>query len=361
MDEDLFPEFDTAQGRGAKTDQSPPPHRRPSATRGRSRSRARRGGKGGRTASKPRSGSRSRSRARSESRTHAGTRRGPGSRSKSRTRFGTSHGLWGSGPAATAVTQPGPAPGLPRKPSIANVGFKSHHSYEANADRGGRQSTLSWANRVRKSTEFEDDGVMHCDLPPEENRDNEIARLKRENADLKETVNAMSRELEEIRKALVAIRSGENREETRAQTDTPVPAPSGDGPMATKRRAVESKLKNTESQIEDMKQTLGALADSVKTIADSVASLTASVKQIQVALGDPKEGLKAINNRITALEQRYEELPVFVTGDVAASAARVNVPSIIARSATSSRGGQLLRSGLTSRGGEENRIQDGQR
>ncbi|KAL1436262.1 hypothetical protein MTO96_049843 [Rhipicephalus appendiculatus] len=158
MDEDLFPEFDTAQGRGAKPDQSPPPHRRSSATRGRSRCRARRGGKGGRTTSKPRSGSRSRLRARSESRTHAGTRRGPGSRSKSRTRPGTSHGLWGSGPAATAVTQPGPAPGLPRKPSIANVGSKSHHSDEANADRGGRQSTLSWANRVRKSTEFEDDG-----------------------------------------------------------------------------------------------------------------------------------------------------------------------------------------------------------
>ncbi|KAL1467584.1 hypothetical protein MTO96_042064 [Rhipicephalus appendiculatus] len=86
-------------------------------------------------------------------------------------------------------------------PASANVGSKPHHSDEANADRGGRQSTLSWANRVRKSTEFEDDGVMHCDLPPEENRDNEIARLKRENADLKETVNAMSRELEEIQES----------------------------------------------------------------------------------------------------------------------------------------------------------------
>ncbi|KAL1477759.1 hypothetical protein MTO96_035500 [Rhipicephalus appendiculatus] len=99
------------------------------------RSRARRGGKGGRTACKPRSGYRSRSRARSESRNHAGTRRDPGSRSKSQIRPGTSHALWGSGPAATATTQPGFAPGSPRKPSTANVGSKCHHSDEANADR----------------------------------------------------------------------------------------------------------------------------------------------------------------------------------------------------------------------------------
>ncbi|KAH7975289.1 hypothetical protein HPB52_000004 [Rhipicephalus sanguineus] len=323
MDEHLSAKLDTAQECGAKPGQSPPPHHQPSATRGRSRSRARRGGKGGRAASRPSSGSRSRSRARSESRTHAGTRRGPGSRSRSRTHPGTGHGLGGRGAAATSTGQLGHAPVSPCRPTTANAGSKPHHSDEANADRGGRQSTLTWANTVRKSTEFDDDRVMHCDLPPEENRDDEIAKLKRENTELKETVNAMSRELAEIRKALVALRSGESREETRALTDKPVPAPSGEGPMATKRRAVESKLKNTESQIEEMKQTLGTLADSVKTIADSVASLTASVQQIQVALGDPKEGLKAINNRITALEQRYEELPVFVTGDVPASAARI--------------------------------------
>ncbi|KAH7983033.1 hypothetical protein HPB52_008829 [Rhipicephalus sanguineus] len=334
MDEHLSAKLDTAQECGARPGQSPPPHHQPSATRGRSRSRTRRGGKGGRAASRPSSGSRSRSRARFESRTHAGTRRGPGSRSRSRTHPGTGHGLGERGAAATSTGQPGHTPVSPCRPTTANAGSKPHHSDEANADRGGRQSTLTWANTVRKSTEFDDDRVMHCDLPPEENRDDEIAKLKRENTELKETVNATSHELAEIRKALVALRSGESREETRALTDKPAPASSGEGPMATKRRAVESKLKNTESQIEEMKQTLGTLADSVKTIADIVASLTASVQQIQVALGDPKEGLKAINNRITALEQRYEELPVFVTGDVPASAARVNVPSIIARSST---------------------------
>ncbi|KAL1481174.1 hypothetical protein MTO96_034629 [Rhipicephalus appendiculatus] len=87
----------------------------------------------------PRSGSLSRSRARSESRTNARTRRGPGSRCKSRTSRGTGPWPGGSGPAAAATAQPGPAPGLTRRPSTANACSKPHHSDETNADRGGRQ------------------------------------------------------------------------------------------------------------------------------------------------------------------------------------------------------------------------------
>ncbi|KAH8039432.1 hypothetical protein HPB51_007310 [Rhipicephalus microplus] len=141
----------------------------------------------------------------------------------------------------------------------------------ATEDQSRGKPNLTWADRVRSN---DGEQPMQCDLSPEHARDAEILRLKKENADLKDTLTKMANEMAKFKRMLSTMHSKTEYE----TTDTPVPAPIGDGLMATKRRAVVSKLKNTESQVEEIRQTLVTITESIKMVAGSVASLTESAR-----------------------------------------------------------------------------------
>ncbi|KAL1421736.1 hypothetical protein MTO96_022878 [Rhipicephalus appendiculatus] len=138
----------------------------------------------------------------------------------------------------------------------------------------------------------------------------------------------------------------------RETPDTPVPAPVEDGAMATKRRAVVSKLKDTESQVEDIKQTLFTITENIEMVAGSVASLTKSVRQMQAALSDPVEGLRAMNERIVALENQVK---LHKSGPPGASAGNVKMamPATVNRPGVHQAEGPILQATLTSQGGDE--------
>ncbi|KAH7973123.1 hypothetical protein HPB52_021782 [Rhipicephalus sanguineus] len=191
---------------------------------------------------------------------------------------------------------------------------------------------------------------MQCDPPPEHARDAEVSRLREENAELKETVCKMANEMAEFKKMLSALHSNTERE-----TDTPVPVPAGEGPMETKRRAVVSKLKNTESQVEEIKQTLVTITANIKMVAESVASLTESVRQMRAVLSNPIEGLGAMNDRIVALENDVKLHKSEPHGASASNVKTVDRPGVHPAE------GQNLRAALTSQGGDESRISNGQR
>ncbi|KAH7976867.1 hypothetical protein HPB52_020725 [Rhipicephalus sanguineus] len=199
----------------------------PSATGGRSRSRGRsktRGGSKSRSTSRARQKSRSRSGARSRSRTRSGSRARSGSSSRPDQ---------GRADAAGTCPDSSPRPGY----KYAS-GLQPSTAVHANEDQGRKKSNLTWADRVRSS---DGEQPMQCDPPPEHARHAEVSRLRKENAELKETVSKMANEMAEFKKMLNALHSNTERE-----TDTPVPVPAGQGPMATKRRAVVSKLKNAD-------------------------------------------------------------------------------------------------------------------
>ncbi|KAH8041743.1 hypothetical protein HPB51_017563 [Rhipicephalus microplus] len=242
-------------------------------------------------------GSRSRSRAHSVSRTRSQSKSGIRPRPSSGAHFRSSLGP-GQGKPDAPSTRPDP---LPRADCGHARGLKLSGAAHDTEDRSRGKSHLAWADRVRSN-----DGElpMQCYPSPEHARVAEILRLKKENAQLKDTLYKMENEMAEFKRMLSTMRSNTEGE----TTDTPVPAPFGDGPMAIKRRAVVSKLKNTESQIQENKQMLVTITENIKMVARSVASLTESVRKMQAALSDPVEGLRAMNERIIALEN-YAKLP----------------------------------------------------
>ncbi|KAL1474354.1 hypothetical protein MTO96_038032 [Rhipicephalus appendiculatus] len=312
-----------------------------SAPGGRSKSRRRsktRGGSASRSTSRTRQGSRSRSGARSMSRSRSGSKGGTGLRSSSQARSESSSRP-DQGRTDAAFTGPDPSP-------RADYGH-------ANEDQGRRKSNLTWADRVRSN---DGEQPVQCDPPPEHARDAEVSRLRKENAELKDTVSKMTNEMAEIKRMLSAMQSNTERE----TPDTPVPAPGGDGPMATKCRAVVSKLKNTESQVEDIKQTLITITENIQIVAGSLASLTESVRQMQAALSDPVEGLRAMNERIVALENHVK---LHKSGPPGASAGNVKMamPATLDRRGVHQAEGPILQATLTSQGGDESTISNGQR
>ncbi|KAH7975521.1 hypothetical protein HPB52_002617 [Rhipicephalus sanguineus] len=150
----------------------------------------------------------------------------------------------------------------------------------------------------------------------------------------------MANEMAEFKKMLSALHSNTERE-----TDTPVPVPAGEGPMATKRRAV----------VEEIKQTLVTITANIKMVAESVASLTESVRQMQAVLSNPIEGLGAMNDRIVALENDVKLHKSEPHGASASNVKTVDRPGVHPAE------GQNLRAALTSQGGDESRISNGQR
>ncbi|KAH7946410.1 hypothetical protein HPB49_024550 [Dermacentor silvarum] len=220
-----------------------------------------------------RSRERSRSRGRTRSRTVSRSRSGSRVRYKSRSRSG-SRGRQGS------RAQPSSGP------ESASTGC-------------GRQPTLVWADLVRPKPGANTGAAPapRNDPPPEQARDSEVIRLRKENDDLKNTINRLVKAMAEIKK-LVSNASG-NDAAVRA-SETPIPAPVDGTATSSKRRAVVNQTCESgvlSAEVSEIKQTLTALADSLKQVAPSV-------RQIQVALGDPKRGLGALADRIDAIEAR---------------------------------------------------------
>ncbi|KAH8033423.1 hypothetical protein HPB51_012279 [Rhipicephalus microplus] len=236
-------------------------------------------------------GSRSRSGARFMSKTRSQSGGGTRPHPSSRARFGSSLGP-SQGKTDAPSTRPDPSP---RADCGHARGLQLFGAVHATEDQSRGKSNLTWADRVRSN---DGEQPMQCDPPPEHARNADILRLKKENAELKDTLTKMANEMAEFKRMLSMMHSN-----TEGETpDTPVPAPIGDGPMATKRRAVVNKLKNTKSQVEEIKRTLVTITENIRVVAGSVASLTESVGQMQAPLSDPVEGLRAMNERIIALE-----------------------------------------------------------
>ncbi|KAL1473812.1 hypothetical protein MTO96_021789 [Rhipicephalus appendiculatus] len=265
------------------------------------------------------------------SRSRSGSKGGTGPRSSSQARSESSS-TPDQGRTDAAVTGPDPSP-------RADYG-------DANEDQGRKKSNLTWADMVRSN-----DGEQ-----PIHARDADVSRLRKENSEIKDTVSKMTNEMAEIKRMLSAMQSNTERE----TPDTPVPAPVGDGPMAAKRRAVVSKLKNTECEVEDIKQTQFTITENIQMVAKSVASLTESVRQTQAALSDPVEGLRAMNERIVALENHVK---LHKSGPPGASAGNVKMamPATVDRPGVDQAEGPILQATLTSQGGDESRISNGQR
>ncbi|KAH7937511.1 hypothetical protein HPB49_012769 [Dermacentor silvarum] len=180
-------------------------------------------------------------------------------------------------PGAAPSPGPGRDPGC-RYKSRSRSGSRGRQGSRAQPSSGpqsastgcGRQPTLVWADLVRPKPGANTGAAPapRNDPPPEQARDAEVIRLRKENDDLKNTINRLVNEMAEIKK-LVSYASG-NDAAVRA-SETPIPAP---------------------------------VEDSLKQVAPSVTFLTDSVRQIQVALGDPKRGLGALADRIDAIEAR---------------------------------------------------------
>ncbi|KAH8009634.1 hypothetical protein HPB51_018902 [Rhipicephalus microplus] len=195
---------------------------------------------------------------------------------------------------------------------------------------------------------------MQCDPSPEHARDAEILRLKKENAELKDMLTKMANEMAEFKRMLSTMQSNTEGE----TTDTLVPAPIGDGPMATKSRAVVSKLKNTESQVEELKQTLVTIIENIRMKAKSVASLTESVRQMQAALSDPVEGLRAMNKCIIELEN-HAKLPKPAPQGASPGNVEVAIPVHVDSPGVNYEEEQIFRAILTPQGGDQSRINNG--
>ncbi|KAH7945005.1 hypothetical protein HPB49_004742 [Dermacentor silvarum] len=146
-----------------------------------------------------------------------------------------------------------------------------------------RKSTLSWADRVRGGGETGPSRGPRDPLP-EQARDAEIARLQKENADLKEMVKKMASEMTEMK--LVISQSALVK--ASAPTAVEVPVPVSDSAGASKRRAVSSKEESV-SQTNEIKGML--------------ATLTTSVQQLHQGLAQVQRGLGALGDRIDALER----------------------------------------------------------
>ncbi|KAH7967236.1 hypothetical protein HPB49_023719 [Dermacentor silvarum] len=130
-----------------------------------------------------RSRERSRSRGRTRSRTVSRSRSGSRVRYKSRSRSG-SRGRQGS------RAQPSSGP------QSASTGC-------------GRQPTLVWADLVRPKPGANTGAAPapRNDPPPEQARDSEVIRLRKENDDLKNTINRLVKEMAEIKKLTASNRS----------------------------------------------------------------------------------------------------------------------------------------------------------
>ncbi|KAH7966124.1 hypothetical protein HPB49_013904 [Dermacentor silvarum] len=140
--------------------------------------------------------------------------------------------------------------------------------------------------------------------PPEQARDAEVIRLRKENDDLNNTINRLVNEMAEIKK-FVSNASG-NDAAVRA-SETPIPAPVDGTATSSKHRAVVNQTSESgvlSAEVSEIKQTLIALADSLKQVAPSITFLADSVRQIQIALGDPKRSLGALADRIDTIEAR---------------------------------------------------------
>lgn len=205
-----------------------------------------------------------------------------------------------------------------------------------------RKSTLSWADRVRGGSEARPSRGPHGPLP-EQARDAEIARLQKENADLKEMVRKMASEMTEIKKLVI---SQSALVKASAPTAVEVPVPVSDSAGASKRRAVSSKEESV-SQTNEIKGMLATLTTSVQQLHQGLA-------QVQVALGDPKRGLGALGDRIDALERLVipsttSTTPMQVVDPNASS-------TIIGATSTSTHqtGGNFLRAALLTAGSTEN-------
>ncbi|KAH7932718.1 hypothetical protein HPB49_001711 [Dermacentor silvarum] len=205
---------------------------------------------------------------------------------------------------AAAAPGPGRDPGLVDATGAAPA---QPSSGPQSASTGcGRQPTLVWADLVRPKPGANTGAAPapRNDPPPEQARDSEVIRLRKENDDLKNTINRLVKEMAEIKK-LVSNASG-NDAAVRA-SETPIPAPVDGTATSSKRRAVVNQTCESgvlSAEVSEIKQTLTALADSLKQVVPSVTFLTDSVRQIQVALGDPKRGLGALADRIDAIEAR---------------------------------------------------------
>ncbi|KAH7970747.1 hypothetical protein HPB49_015018 [Dermacentor silvarum] len=205
-----------------------------------------------------------------------------------------------------------------------------------------RKSTLSWADRVRGGGETGPSRGPRDPLP-EQARDAEIARLQKENADLKEVVRKMASEMTEIKKLVI---SQSALVKASAPTAVEVPVPVSDSAGASKRRAVSSK----EESVLQTNEIKGMLA----TLTTSVQQLHQGLAQVQVALGDPKRGLGALGDRIDALERLVipsttSTTPMQVVDPNASS-------TIIGATSTSTHqtGGNFLRAALLTAGSTEN-------
>ncbi|KAH7940739.1 hypothetical protein HPB49_005067 [Dermacentor silvarum] len=181
-----------------------------------------------------------------------------------------------------------------RNPSPRRSGSRSVSRARSGSSVGQqmkRKSTLSWADRVRGGGETGPSRGPRDPLP-EQARDAEIARLQKENADLKEMVRKMASEMTEIKKLII---SQSALVKASAPTAIEVPVPVSDSAGASKRRSVSSKEESV-SQTNEIKGMLATLTTSVQQIHQGLA-------QVQVALGDPKRGLGALGDRIDALER----------------------------------------------------------
>ncbi|KAH7942655.1 hypothetical protein HPB51_028668 [Rhipicephalus microplus] len=244
-------------------------------------------------------------------------------------------------------TRPDPSP---RTDCGHAWGVQLFGAVHATEDRSRGKSNLTWADRARSN---DGEQPMQYDPSPEHARDAEILRLKKENAELKDTLTKMANEMAEF-KRMLSTKHSKTEGET---TDTPVPAPIGDGPMATKRRAVLSKLKNTESQVEEIKETLVTITENIRMVAGSVASLAESVRQMQAALSDPVEGLRAMNKRIIALEI-HAKLPKSALQGASLGNVEMAIAVHVESRGANYEDEQIFRATLTPQDGDQSRIHD---
>ncbi|KAL1445418.1 hypothetical protein MTO96_006735 [Rhipicephalus appendiculatus] len=205
-----------------------------------------------------------------------------------------------------------------------------------------RKSTLTWADKVRGVCETGPSRGPR-DPPPEQARDAEVARLQKENAELKEMIKKMASEMSEIKKLVISHRASETAP---APTTTEVPIPASDSASAPKRRALSSK-EESGSQITEIKNMFATLTTSVQQLQQGLA-------QVQVALGDPRRGLGALADRMDALER------LVIPSNTTATPMQVVVPDasgnrIRATSSSATQaGGHVLRVASLTAGSKEN-------
>ncbi|KAH7970745.1 hypothetical protein HPB49_014992 [Dermacentor silvarum] len=215
---------------------------------------------------------------------------------------------------------PSPGPGTGRDPGsapdpvpgVAEVPEPSHHpdlSPPPHAAGGNRPSFGPIWCVLKPGANTGAAPAPRNDPPPEQARDAEVIRLRKENDDLKNTINRLVNEMADIKK-LVSMRRVTDAA-VRA-SETPIPAPVDGTATSSKRRAVVNQTCESgvlSAEVNEIKQTLTALADSLKQVAPSVTFLTDSVRQIQVALGDPKGASELSQIASTPLKREWLHPP----------------------------------------------------